>query len=709
VAHALLVLLSWLASLTTNAASAQAPLEVDHGLRGVPLGTRVTLLEDATHALDVAELGQTRNAARFRASSDDAPSFGYTDSIYWVRFEVKNPSPLRSSWLLELAYPHLDDVRLYATQADGSFAERVTGDMHPFAQRDIAYRNFVFALEEPPHGARVYYLRVATTGSMNLPLVAWSMKEFIEHQHLDWSALCMFYGVVLVMVAYNALVYAFTRQREYLPYVGFILAIGVLQFTIAGHTFQFVLPSDMALVHQLLPASLAASLLFACLVVRTYIPHGDAQFRLMHVFASYFGCWAVLSFVLPYALTIRVLVVSTAVPLLNSALLARTLVRSGGKRASLFIVGWGSTIAGATVYIGQTLAFVPTTYVTTWSIQIGLSIQLVLISSALADQINSARRALKAVNGQLSTKVGALSAALARAEDATKRAQRATRVKDDFMATMSHEFRTPLNPIINIPQGMLEEFVRTRIAVCSRCSSHFELEPAETISETTPCPDCESPATLVERVITSYAGDPERARRFLEKIERSGGQLLRVVNGILDFSKLEAGHLKLVRERFDVLGLVEEVVAECNASLAVARVRIDPRSRGLCLTLEADSLRIRQVLSLLVENGLKFSSPEACVTVRIEPDADGCSFAIADEGIGIAPEHHDSIFESFEQVDKGNTRKYGGTGLGLSLSRSIVRMHGGEMWVESELARGATFHFVIPSDSLASSALSRSA
>ena len=107
-------------------------------------------------------------------------------------------------------------------------------------------------------------------------------------------------------------------------------------------------------------------------------------------------------------------------------------------------------------------------------------------------------------------------------------------------------------------------------------------------------------------------------------------------------------------------------------------------------------MRIKQVLINLLSNAIKFSDGSGVVHVGIESRADACQFFVKDGGIGIAPEHFERIFSSFEQVHKGNTRKYGGTGLGLSISRSLVRMHGGELWVESELGRGATFFFRIP-------------
>jgi signal transduction histidine kinase len=105
---------------------------------------------------------------------------------------------------------------------------------------------------------------------------------------------------------------------------------------------------------------------------------------------------------------------------------------------------------------------------------------------------------------------------------------------------------------------------------------------------------------------------------------------------------------------------------------------------------------VKQVLLNLLSNAIKFSDADGMIAVRWERNEERDLISVIDRGIGIAPDDQTRVFESFEQVHKGDTRKYGGTGLGLSISRSLVRMHGGELWVESELGKGSTFTFSLP-------------
>jgi signal transduction histidine kinase len=683
----------------SSTARADDGFDVAHTLDGVPLGRFVELLEDTGGSLRLADIVAPDQAMRFRESQADAPSFGLTDSVYWVRLTIHSTSGTQRSWLLELAYPQLDDVTLYAPGADGNYAERATGDIRPFSSRDLAYRTFVFSLHEPPTSTRVYYLRVKTTGAMNLPLVGWDAESFIAHQPYDLGAAFFFYGIMLVMACYNLAAYAFIRQVEHLHYVMFIVSSGILQFTLSGHMFQFVLPNQMWLVQQLIPLGFAFSLGTACYTGNAYLAL-QQSFPVVTLWLNRLGTAylvaGVLTMALPYHL--RLLIVGFGFALVSLALagLSVYLLSRKVSRAKLYTLAWAPLIVGFSVYALCRLGVLPSFFFFEWAIQIGSSVQLVLLSSALADSVNVMRRDLSALNGELSKKVDALEGALTRAEDATARAETATRVKDEFMATMSHELRTPLNAIINVPQGLLRDFPRVEAVACEHCKTTFELERGEKVASDTACPECGQSGSLEPRMLQRYVGKPEHTARYLGMIERSGQHLMQMVNGVLDFSKMEVGRLDLVLEPIEVGALVHEVADEMTLYAERAGVQIESLPGDDQLAITADPVRVRQVLINLLSNAIKFSDGAGVVRVGFESRADACQFFVQDQGIGIAPEHFERIFSSFEQVHKGNTRKYGGTGLGLSISRSLVRMHGGELWVESELGKGATFFFRIP-------------
>jgi signal transduction histidine kinase len=678
---------------TTGVARAELSLPLAGKLDGIPLGRHMALLEDPSGALTLEDVQR----ASFRAVFDDAPNLGYSSSTYWVRLRVDNGAAQVRDWLLELGYPHLDDVTLYEPQPGGFRAHR-TGDLRAFSSRDVKYRSFVFRLAEPASSQRTYYLRVRSDSAINLTARAWDAASFLEYQPRDLGMLFMFYGVLAVMACYNFCMWLFMRQPEHLHYVTFILATGLLQFAISGHLFQFVLPNHGWLAQRMIPLSVAFSLAASCFVGNAYLAIVDtlpAIYVVVRRLALGFLLLGPLTLLLSYSLQLRLMIGAFAALVVFSLVPAFMLLRMGVQRARLYIVAWACVVVGFAVAGLRVLGVLPSNLLTEWSCQLGSALQLVLLSSALADRINAMRADVGALNSELSRKVELLEDALLSAENATTRAEQATRVKDEFMATMSHELRTPLNAIINVPQGLLRDFPRADAVSCGQCSSTFELEQGDKVTRETACPECSAVGTLKPRPLVKYAGKPEATARYLQMIERSGKHLLQMVNGVLDFSKLELGRLELVLESFDVTELVREISDEMTLYAERMGVRLElalPKAEPLV----ADPVRVKQVLLNLLSNAVKFSDGAGVVQVGLNSKPEAVELWVKDQGIGISPEHFERIFASFEQVHRGNTRKYGGTGLGLSISRSLVRMHGGELWVDSELGQGATFYFRIP-------------
>ncbi len=232
---------------------------------------------------------------------------------------------------------------------------------------------------------------------------------------------------------------------------------------------------------------------------------------------------------------------------------------------------------------------------------------------------------------------------------------RANQLKQEFITTMSHELRTPMTVVI------------------SSCEMIYK-----------------------EMLGAINAAQKETLKMALDR----ANLLLRLLNDVLDFSKIASGDLKLYPSLVNVLAAIQAAVRKYQnyADRKRQTITIHPLPDE-CRHVLADDKRVRQILEHLVDNAIKFSPDEGPIEIRTALHQDDPGYVciqVIDQGIGIRPEDQALIFEDFRQLDNSFTREYGGAGMGLSISKHLVELQGGMIWVDSELGRGSTFSFILP-------------
>jgi GAF domain-containing protein len=238
-------------------------------------------------------------------------------------------------------------------------------------------------------------------------------------------------------------------------------------------------------------------------------------------------------------------------------------------------------------------------------------------------------------------------------QDKSKQLAEASERKSQFLASMSHELRTPLNAIIGLTEMMVSN--------AARFGTEKALEP-------------------------------------LRRVNAAGTHLLSLINEVLDLSKIEAGKLELNPERVDLARLIDEVIGTAGQLAEKNQNRLVVEAQENLGTLNADSMRLKQILLNLLSNACKFTK-DGEVALRVRKVADGrdwVELAVADTGIGLTAEQQAKLFQEFTQADSLTARRYGGTGLGLALSRKLARMMGGDVTVTSEPGKGSVFAVRLP-------------
>ena len=578
-------------------------------------------------------------------------NLGFHDGTVWVRFGLHVESASIEPLFLIFHYASLDHLSLILHQPDGTVFTAESGDRLPLSLRPVKTHELGFRFI-PQKGDAVAYVRVRTESATRMLSTLYTATSYVEAEAHERTLLGIFAGFGLLIVLYNLFVFASTGDANFLRYVLLIAFYVTGDLAIRGFASFYLYPEHPAFANVFIPnaifPTMSVGLWFS---IRFLSPRSGAA-GLYSEFPRLYQAGKLTAFVLLLAPLSHVFggyrvaasLATAALPIWSIYLITigALLSRHGFRPAKFFLIAWSAFLFGIATTSLMTRGALPQNGFTNYAAIVGACCQMVLLSFGLADRINF------------------LQVEVARQEKLTHQAtlqalaeqERMNILKDDFLANTSHELRTPLNGIIGLAE-MLEE------------------EP-------------------------QFDG---RAKGNLRMIASSGRRLASLVNDILDFSKLKKNELILQRTRTDLAPIVTTVIGLASTMVGKKALTVTSLVSSQLQPVYGDANRVQQILLNLVGNAIKFTESGA-VTIEAFEGENTVTITVTDTGIGISPQAIGRIFESFEQGDGSTARKYGGTGLGLAVTRQLVAAHGGEISVESEIGKGSRFVVVLPSSNL---------
>lgn len=618
-------------------------LTFDEHTSRLPVGSELQVLEDPSGEATLVEVrGPLRE--RFRSVTKDVFNAGYSRSAYWLQLDLDyrpREGNRPRTWLLELAYPPMDRVDLYLPGADGRYqlAER-TGDTLPFSNRAYQQASFVFELDLQPGTPQRVYLRLQSEGSIQAPLTIWSPKAFLEAQPAHLYMLGMIYGVLLVMLLYNLLLYVSLRLKAYFYYIGYIASFGLYQVSVNGAGQQYLWPDSPGWANTATPFLIGSAILFGCQFARHFLEtaHIGRNWDRLLVGLGLLGAVAMgVALVSSYGVALRL---STGLALVFTLVMATVgwvaWVR-GMRTARFFIIAWSAFLVGGFINTLMVLGYLPHTFFSMYASQIGSALEVGLLSLALADRIRHMQderaRLLERSREELAT----LNTELAQAN----------RLKDEFLGTLSHELRTPMNGVL----GGLE-------------------------------------------LLRPEADERER-QEFFSLTEGAARDMLRLIDNLLALTELQAGRMALRPAAFSLRRLLDQL-RHGYAPLAEAKgLRFEVElEANVPDGLVSDADRLAQALGQVLDNAVRFTE-QGFVRLRVSRcDATGhrlgLRFEVIDSGIGFDPDAV-ALYDPLRQIDGSMTRQHGGLGIGLALARGLGELLGGRLSHASTPGQGSCF------------------
>ena len=620
-------------------------VDFDDATRSLPLGRLMQVYEDREGHADIAQVSAAAFSDRFSSHDADVLNAGYSRSVFWLKVDLHYlamPQASARSWLLELAYPPLDHLDLYLPDDSGTYrlAQR-TGDALPYDSRQIKQNNYLFELPFKPDQSMTVYLRLHSEGSVQAPLTLWATDAYLEAQPTRLYVLGLIYGVLLGMLVYNLFIYISVRDTSYLYYILYIASFGLYQVSVNGAGVAYFWPENPWWANAATPFFIGAAGLFGCQFARSFLQmaqHSRVLDRLLLALMACAVAVVLMSLTLSYGIALR-LATLLALMFTLSIFTAGVFAWWRGLRvARYFIIAWSAFLLGGLVNTLMVLGYLPNVFLTMYASQIGSALEVGLLSLALADRINSMRdlqaRTLRETGESL--------------ERLNQQLAKSNRLKDEFLATVTHELRTPMNGVI----GCLE------------------------LMQTLPM-------------------EPELAQ-YQQTASGSARDMMRMVDDILVLTELQAGRLQQHNEPFSLRGVLHELRGQFTAQALhkglYVRLEI---AAGLPDTVIGDRQKLASCLGYLLDNGIKFTH-RGGVTVHINgvPQGSGqlcLNISVRDTGIGFTCLDQATVYQRFFQIDGSMTREYGGLGIGLAICRQLAELIGARLTHESQPGEGSCF------------------
>ena len=379
----------------TDSIAQKRIFNVTPSLEKAAFGKNVEIFEDKQGDLTIRDVSSVELKDSFISSESDEPNFGFTSSVYWIRFTLANPANQTIISYLELSYPLIDNIEFYTPDGFGSYLVTKTGDHLPFNTREIKHRNFIFRITLNSEIQHTYYLRVETSSSMNLPLILWSEKALINKIEIEQLLLGIFFGAVIIMIIYNIFLFIGFRDRSFVYLFLFIASWGFAQLTINGLAFQYLWSSWTWWSDSNLPFFIFAALTGAVQFCRSLlntkktIPLLD---KILYYEVYMFIAGMLFSLVLDYAISIKLASGFAIAAIVSVGITGLVGAKRGNRSAIIFISAWGMFLIGAILFAVKSFGLIPSNFLTNWSVQIGFFVMMVLLSIAVQDRIEREKK-----------------------------------------------------------------------------------------------------------------------------------------------------------------------------------------------------------------------------------------------------------------------------------------------------------------------------
>ncbi len=375
--------------------SANVPFELADGEPIINVASRLSFLEDPSDSLGINDVLSPAQAGRFRPLADDAASFGFSTSAWWLRFELRNGSNAPITRVLRQNYPMLDRVEVWVIANGQVLQHWLTGDRLPFSTRPIEHRDFLFPLTIPANSDYSVLVRATSGGPVNVPLTLYQSFALTTQVAAEQLALGALFGSILLLATIVLVLFLFVRDASFLYYLFYVLTYGSYMAAFNGIAYQYVMSDSPELASAIHVMLLMAALHFLLQFAKTIL-HIERVAPKVGKFTSVMQLMIVAILIaspfFDYAIIIRPISVAIVVTMLLVMAMGVASHRAGQPTARFFLLAWSAFLIGVLAYILKSFGLLPHNMLTQYGFQIGTIFEFVLLSLALGVRVQEIKQ-----------------------------------------------------------------------------------------------------------------------------------------------------------------------------------------------------------------------------------------------------------------------------------------------------------------------------
>jgi len=615
---------------------------------------------DTTHQSTLKDIQQPEVQKQFTLNTQPTLHLGKGKKTAWLKFEVQVQKD--GKYLVEFRNIPIEEAKLYY-QKDGNEAYNLVdkvGDKIPFNQRKFKVTNYLFEVDLRSNKTYTLYLRCYSKELLPLPMSIGSYQAFLEHNQPKDIIIGAFYGIMLIMIFYNFFIFVATQDLSYLYYILYVAAGLMSAATIKGHSLQFLLGDQVAL-NDLISVCFGSFTLFVLLFAQSFLNVGKYYPKTLWIFRAFYVL-AIITIIVDFfnnALAITLTQVLLPFGVVFVIVLGFLVYRKGYKPASFYLLGWFGMMFSSIMLAMSNAGLLPFGSFDYYLLELGLTVETLLFSLALADRINFYRREKEQV--QLEN----------------------VRIIQEQKTHLENEVRKRTSKIEHQKEEITQqaEELRTNNEKLAELTN-FREELSHMLIH-----DAKQPLSP----LINFA-DPG--------VRKAAGQVLDMLENVLEVQKFENNEVVLANMAVVVGDLIAVAINQMR-HLADEKLITIKNNIPLHLVIEVDQSYITRVFTNLLSNAIKYTSTHSIIKLESEmlSDQGFLKVWVKDNGSGVPDKYRETIFEKFGRVDKLDRRS---TGLGLAFCKLAIEAHNGEIGVLSiseikeKGEEGAWFYFTVP-------------